>query len=45
MADQVSPVIEIAAGREINIITTATLELKTLEEQQQDSTKKNNNKK
>ncbi|EHD1269322.1 conjugal transfer protein TraB [Campylobacter jejuni] len=45
MADQVSPVIEIAAGREINIITTATLELKTLEEQQQDSAKKNNNKK
>ncbi|EHN6916276.1 TraB/VirB10 family protein [Campylobacter jejuni] len=45
MADQVSPVIEIAAGREINIITTATLELKTLEEQQQDNVKKNNNKK
>lgn len=44
MADQVSPVIEIAAGREINVITTATLELKTLEEQLQDSSKNNKNK-
>lgn len=41
MADQVSPVIEIAAGREINIITTATLELKTLEEQQKNQNKNN----
>lgn len=44
MADQVSPVIEIAAGREINVITTATLELKTLEEQLQDNSRNNQNK-
>lgn len=41
MADQVTPVIEISAGREVNVITTATLELETLEERQ-DGTKKNN---
>ncbi|EIJ6627150.1 TraB/VirB10 family protein [Campylobacter upsaliensis] len=39
MADQVTPVIEISAGREVNIITTATLELKTLEEQDKDEKK------
>ncbi|EAJ1957092.1 conjugal transfer protein TraB [Campylobacter upsaliensis] len=43
MADQVTPVIEISAGREINIITTATLELKTLEEQDKDEKKSQNN--
>jgi len=32
MADQVAPVIEISAGREINIITTAMVELKSIEE-------------
>ncbi|MCR2122688.1 TraB/VirB10 family protein [Campylobacter upsaliensis] len=43
MADQVTPVIEISAGREVNIITTATLELKTLEEQDKDEKKSQNN--
>lgn len=43
MADQVTPVIEISAGREVNIITTATLELKTLEEQAKDEKKPQNN--
>jgi len=33
MADQISPVIEISAGREITITTTSRVELKTLEEQ------------
>ncbi|MDE6958451.1 MAG: conjugal transfer protein TraB [Helicobacter apodemus] len=32
MADQISPVIEISAGREITITTTSRVELKTLEE-------------
>lgn len=32
MADQVAPVIEISAGREINIITTQMVELKSIEE-------------
>lgn len=43
MADQVTPVIEISAGREVNIITTATLELKILEEQDKDEKKSQNN--
>ena len=33
MADQISPVIEISAGREITITTTSRVELKMLEEQ------------
>lgn len=43
MADQVTPVIEISAGREVNILTTATLELKTLEELAKDEKKPQNN--
>ncbi|MDD3476971.1 MAG: TraB/VirB10 family protein [Sulfurimonas sp.] len=35
MADQIAPVIEISAGREINIITTQMVELKTIEEMEQ----------
>ncbi|MCR6591882.1 sex pilus assembly protein [Campylobacter insulaenigrae] len=33
MADQVTPVIEISAGREVDVITTATTDLKTIEQQ------------
>ena len=39
MADQISPVIEISAGREVNIITTEKLELKTLEQTIRDNKK------
>lgn len=37
MADQIAPVIEISAGREINIITTQMAELTTLEENWDDN--------
>jgi len=35
MADQIAPVIEISAGREVNIISTQMTELKTIEEMEQ----------
>lgn len=43
MADQISPVIEVSAGREISIITTEKIELKTLEEQIEETTSKEQN--
>lgn len=43
MADQVHPVIEISAGREVNVLTTATLELKTLQEMEESKNKGSNN--
>lgn len=42
MADQVTPVIEISAGREINVMTTQTLELITLEAKAEQEKKRNN---
>lgn len=42
MADQISPVIEISAGREINIIMTERIVLKTLEEELKDNDSKSN---
>ncbi|MBT0826883.1 conjugal transfer protein TraB [Campylobacter lari] len=39
MADQVTPVIEISAGREIDVITTATTDLKTIEQQYKEDNK------
>ena len=43
MADQISPVIEVSAGREISISTTEKIELKTLDEQIEETTAKEQN--
>lgn len=43
MADQIAPVIEISAGREINVITTQMMELTTLEESGDTPNKNNQN--
>ena len=41
MADQISPVIEISAGREITVITTDLTEIKSIEEEAKKSTSNN----